>query len=73
MYIEGKMETSDKLHGYKLMHLKCVQSVYALTQETVRLLLQIIDPLGTASKERKTKTKYLYKSWSGLQVAHRIV
>ena len=27
----GKMETSDKLHGYKLMHLKCIQSGYTIT------------------------------------------
>ena len=40
------METSDKLHGYKLMHLKCIQSGYTVTQETVRLLLQMVCSFG---------------------------
>ena len=60
LFIEGKMETSDKLHGYKLMHLKCIQSGYTVTQETVRLLLQIIDPLGVQLRSRGKLRRRIY-------------
>lgn len=46
LILEGKLKIADKLHGYKLMHLQCMKSGYTVTQETVRLLLKIIDPQG---------------------------
>ena len=64
-FYSGKMETSDKLHGYKLMHLKCIQFGYTITQETVpqetvRLLLQIIDHLGVQLRCRGKLGRRIY-------------
>ena len=52
MFIQEEVEKSGQLHGYKLMHLKCIHRGYVVTQETVRLLLHIIDPEGIAIRRR---------------------
>ena len=52
MFIQEEVEKSGQLHGYKLMHLKCIHKGYVVTQETVRLLLHIIDPEGIAIRRR---------------------
>ncbi|KAJ8308434.1 LOW QUALITY PROTEIN: hypothetical protein KUTeg_013308 [Tegillarca granosa] len=43
LFLLEHIETSDQMHGYKFMHLKCIQSGLVVKQETVRVLLQIID------------------------------
>ncbi|GAA6098847.1 uncharacterized protein LOC125141277 [Tachysurus ichikawai] len=40
------------LHGYKMMHLKCIQADYVVTQETIRQLLKILDPHGVQLRRR---------------------
>ncbi|XP_034339055.2 uncharacterized protein [Magallana gigas] len=62
LFLEGKLETADKLHGYKLMHLQCIQSGYTVTQETVRLLLQIIDPQGVQLRRRGRLRRRIYSN-----------
>ena len=40
------------LHGYKFMHLKCIQAGLVVTQTTIRHLLIILDPQGVQLRKR---------------------
>jgi hypothetical protein len=51
-YILELLDTSSQLHGYRWIHLKCVQRGYTVTQLTVRLLLKLLDPEGVERRSR---------------------
>ena len=53
MYIVELLHTSSKSHGYKFVHLKCLQAGFIVTQKTVRLLLQILDAEGVEFRKRR--------------------
>ena len=46
-YIRGEIMKSGKIHGYRWMHLKCIQNKLNVTQTVVRLLLNILDLEGS--------------------------
>ncbi len=45
VFLQDQLNRYGMLHGYKMMHLKCIQAVYVVTQETIRQLLKILDPM----------------------------
>ena len=47
-------------HGYKLMHLKCIQAGLVVTQTTIRHLLLILDPRGVQLRKRNRLRRLLY-------------
>lgn len=49
-------------HGYKIMHQMCIENGFCVTQETVRLLLGIIDSDGVASRTRRRLVRRTYIS-----------
>ncbi len=49
-------------HGNKLHHLNCIQRGYRVTQETIRLLLHIIDPEGHYLRVRRRLQRRLYRN-----------
>ena len=59
-FIRDEIMKSGKMHGYRWMHLKCIQSKLNVTQTVVRLLLNILDPEGTElrRKNRLRRQKY---------------
>ena len=60
LYLVGELENSGQLHGYKFMHLKCIQNGYVVTQETVRHLLHVIDPSGIKNRSRGRLRRRVY-------------
>ena len=52
IYLMELLRNSNKSHGYKFVHLKCIQKGFVIRQETVRLLLQIVDPAGVEHRRR---------------------
>jgi hypothetical protein len=52
MFVMEQVEQSGQLYGYKLLHLKCIQNGFVVSQETIRFLLQIIDPDGVNTRKR---------------------
>ena len=52
LFIIEQVEKSGQLHGYKLLHLKCIQTVFVLNQENVRFLLSLIDPDRVEIRQR---------------------
>ena len=37
VYVDHKLSKSGQLHGYRWMHLKCIQNAFVVNQETIRL------------------------------------
>ena len=52
LFIIEQVEKSGQLHGYKLLHLKCIQHGFVGNQENVRFLLSLIDPDGVKIRQR---------------------
>lgn len=61
-FIEENVTSHGQLHGYRWMHLKCLQNNLVVTQETVRLLLHYIDPKGVEIRCRRRIRRRQYCS-----------
>jgi hypothetical protein len=46
LFLLKELQTSNQLHEYKLMHLKCLHEGFVETQETARQLMHIVDADG---------------------------
>ena len=62
VFIQDQLNEYGMLHGYKMMHLKCIQSGYVVTQETIRHLLKILDPHGVQLRRRNRLQRRLYQN-----------
>ena len=62
LFILSEVEKSGQLHGYKMMHQKCILQKYVVTQETVRHILRIIDPIGVEIRQRNRLRRRKYNS-----------
>ena len=60
LFITDQVENSGQLHGYRMMHLKCLQAGLCVQQETVLSLLHIIDPQGVNARKRKRLRRRQY-------------
>ena len=45
-FIFSELQDYGQLHGYKLMHLKCIQNGFVVIQDTVRILFHILDSIS---------------------------
>lgn len=61
-FIEDNIQQHGQLHGYRWMHQKCLQNNFVVTQEVVRLFLQIIDPVGVDIRSRRRLRRRQYRS-----------
>lgn len=59
-YIESQLQVSAKLHGYKWMHLKLIQNGFVVKQDTVRAILNILDPDGVNQRKRNRLRRRQY-------------
>lgn len=61
LFLQGQLNQHGMVHGYKLKHLKCIQSGVKVTQRTVQHLLKILDPQGVQLRKsmpvHKIRTK----------------
>ena len=60
-FLQDQLRKSGKLHGYRWMHFKCIQNGLVVTQDTVRFLLQILDPAGVEQRKRRRLRCRKYK------------
>ena len=72
-FILENLSGSAQSHEYKIMHLKCLQNGYKVTQETVHLLLHILDPEGVKFRSCNRLRRRLYSNLGQLSVAHRFL
>ena len=61
MFLQDQLNKSGKMHGYRWMHFKCIQHGLVVTQDTVRLLLQILDPAGVEQRKQRRLKRRKYK------------
>ena len=61
-FIQAQILGSGRLHGYRWMHLKCIQNGLRVDRETVRLLLLLLDPIGVATRRRGKLVRRRYFS-----------
>ena len=52
LFIMNQIEHSGQMHGYRWLHLKAIQNGMCVSQETIRILLQILDTEGVALRRR---------------------
>ena len=62
LYLVEQLEIAGQLHGYKLLHLKCIQNGFVVNQNTVRLLLHILDPNGISTRKRNRLRRRMYQN-----------
>lgn len=62
LFITKQCQESGSQHGYKWMHSKCVLEGFKVTQENVRLLLQVIDPDGVKIRSKRRLRRRAYCS-----------
>lgn len=60
VFLEQQVARSGQLHGYRWMHLKCIQAGYTVSHETVRQLLLLLDPEGVAIRGRRRLRRRRY-------------
>ena len=51
-FIQGQLLRSGQLHGYRIMHAKCLQSGIRVRKEDVRLIMKALDPEGVELRSR---------------------
>lgn len=62
MFVESELDKSGNQCGYKWFHLKCRKNGLVVSRENVRLLLQILDPVGVELRRRKRLRRRVYHS-----------
>lgn len=60
-FILQELQSSGCLHGYRWMHLKCIQNGINIDKETVRHLLGVLDPIGLEYRSRRRLRRRLYR------------
>lgn len=63
LFLLEQIQTSGRQHGYKMMHLKSIQNGYVVTQETIRELLHILDPVGIKNRQRHRLSRRMYSNF----------
>lgn len=61
-FLSSQVQHSSQLHGYKWMHLKCIHNGFTVTQETVRCLLNDLDPEGVDIPKKKRLRRRQYQN-----------
>lgn len=59
-FLETDIVRSGQLHGYRWMHLRCLQNNLVVTQSIVRELLSYLDPSGVEIRKRKRLRRRQY-------------
>lgn len=60
LFVFEECEMHGQMHGYRWMHLMCHEMELVVDQETVRVLLHIIDPKGIELRRKKRLRRRIY-------------
>lgn len=69
-FLEQQISKSGQLHGYRWMHLKCIQNGFTVTQNIVRELLKLLDPEGVNIRTRRRLRRRQYCSKGSNYIWH---
>lgn len=59
-FVNGELQKSGRLHGYKWMHLKCIQHGLVVSQEMIRKILWELDSVGMETRKKKKLRRRQY-------------
>lgn len=62
LFIMQQQEASGVLHGYRWMHLKCIQAGLSIPRDTVNELMKVLDPVSVQSRLRRNLKRRRYVS-----------
>ena len=62
LFLLKELQASSQLHGYRWMHLKCIQAGIRVPRDTVMHLLQLLHPEGVAARKQKRLKRRQYIS-----------
>ncbi|XP_016336667.1 uncharacterized protein LOC107684819 [Sinocyclocheilus anshuiensis] len=60
LFLMNELDRYGKPHGYKLLHLKCIQAGFVVSQCVIRHLLGILDPDGVQMRRRNRLRRRMY-------------
>lgn len=60
LFVLKQCEMHGQMHGYRWMHLKCLETELVVDQKTVRVLLHIIDPEGIELRRKRRLRRRIY-------------
>lgn len=60
LFMLEQCEGHGQMHGYRWMYLKCLDRGFVVDQETVRGLLQSIDPEGVEYRKKRRPIRWVY-------------
>lgn len=61
-FIRNEIKTSGQSHGYRWMHMKCLQAGLVVQKEYIRILLQILDKNGVQNRKRSRLKRRVYST-----------
>uniref|UniRef100_A0A8W8K035 Integrase core domain-containing protein n=1 Tax=Magallana gigas TaxID=29159 RepID=A0A8W8K035_MAGGI len=62
IFIAQQQQTAGKLHGYRWMHLKCLQNNLRVPRDSVYEIMKLLDPGGMAARRRQRLKRRQYVS-----------
>ncbi|KAL3857606.1 hypothetical protein ACJMK2_012287 [Sinanodonta woodiana] len=69
-FLQKRMEKSGCLHGYRWMYTKCCIEGLVVDRESVRVLLQIIDPEGVEFRKSRRLRRLIYFNYGPNYTCH---
>lgn len=61
-YLQHILSSSGQMHGYRWVHLKCLQSGLVVSQRVVREILKLLDPEGVEYRKRHRLRRRQYSN-----------
>ena len=55
-FVEGEMAGTGQLQGYRWMHQRAIQRGFVVSQETIRLIIKILDSEGVELRRRESSS-----------------
>lgn len=60
LFIQNQLRGSGALHGYRMMHSKCIEFGLSVRKEDVRLILKELDPVGVNNRLSRRLSRRRY-------------
>ncbi|KAK0151963.1 hypothetical protein N1851_006662 [Merluccius polli] len=62
LFLQQQLDRYGILHGYRFMHLQCIQAGLIVSQSTVRCVMKILDPEGVQMRLRQHLRRRQYQN-----------
>ena len=59
-FISSQLQGSGRMHGYRWMHIKCIQAGHHVRRDVVQMICRALDPTGVELRRRHRLTRRQY-------------